>query len=292
MAPAAGVWPGLAPYRPRQARDVPLGALAALAASCQADRPERLLVLPAAARVTDLGGGWVSTPTQVLGLGRQALGLWVVAPPEPAVRARVPLADLVAIDDARVLAPFSCSRLSFLACDQRISMRYDPAAHWAVAEVLQELRRALAGPPLPVPPLPPPLELDLPYKWQTVAAARGIGLSGRERAAVVVGARQVPGRRDPQEALVALTPWEFVVARDATPGGWLKEPYNVDTLYVPRGRLEGLRAAGHRLEIHAGGTVLAVALWPALVAAVREQLVGSLAGLPGEGTHDGRSPGG
>lgn len=281
MRRTAAAWPGLAPYRPRRARDVPSGALAALAGSCGADQLERLLLLPASARVADLGGGWVATPTQVLGVGRQAVGLWVAAPPEPAVRVRIPLADLVAIDDTRVLAPFSCSRLSLLAREQRLSVRYDPAAHWQPAEVVQELRRTLSGPPQPVPPLPPPQELDLPYRWQTVAAARGIDLGGR-RSAIVFGARRVPGRRDPTEALVALTPWELLVAKDAERGGWLKEPYDVDTLYVPRGRLERLGARDRLLEIHAGGAELVVELWPELAATVCQRLAGSVTGLPGK----------
>jgi len=51
-------------------------------------------------------------------------------------------------------------------------------------------------------------------------------------------------------------------------------------VYVKDEWLERLRVRDGLLEIRAGGAVLPVELWPELVGAVRQELAGSVAGLP------------
>lgn len=153
------------PYVPLRWHDVPTGAAQALQAACGAWRLDQLFVVPASARrLVGRRDRWVATPAQVLGLADGA-ALWVDTDPEPGVVAAIALDELAAIDHVQILL---YARLTFLAPDRRLTVRYNAVARHALEDELAAVRAAAAGYPLPVPSDEPPPALA--HKWATSSA--------------------------------------------------------------------------------------------------------------------------
>ena len=282
---------GRHPYRPLREADVPASALTALGTDCGAGDLRQLLVIPASVRPISAGRRWrwVSTPTQVLGLGTRAVGLWVArsheggpaevprggaagAPPSMAdqvgeIRETIPLRDLAFVEDARILLS---GRLAFVAQGRALRVRYSTVARYDLRPALDDVRVALAGEPLAVgePAVPP-----LPVKWQILAQTPAIRLN--DSGATVLYDEPRTGRRRTRPTLVALTPYELVVAREPTQGLSV-DRYGVDSVHVARRRVERISPAGGSLAIRAHGVDLDLDVGERLVAETREAFAGLL----------------
>ena len=137
--------------RPSGADQLPPGAHAALSAAVGRCSLQDLLIVPSAARSC----GWlrhrfVYTPPCVLGAGDRAVALWVQAPPEPGIRALVPLGEIAAI----ALHTHGTSRqLVVTGSAGRLPVRYGVADDPVMDGLIIRLRRRVAGRPAPVPPV-------------------------------------------------------------------------------------------------------------------------------------------
>ena len=282
---------GRHPYRPLRDADVPASATRALAAACAAGELWQLLVIPASVRPVASGRRWrwVATPTEVLGLGKAAVGLWVArsqeggpldlprggatgAPPPMAdlageVRETIPLGDLAFVEDVRILLS---GRLTFVAKDRALRVRYSTVARYDMRPALDDVRATLAGEPLalPAPAVPP-----LPVKWQILAQTPSIRLNDRD--ATVLYDEPRTGRRRTRPTLVALTPYELVVAREPTQGLSV-DRYGVDSVHVARHRVERISPAGESLAIRARDADLDIDVGERLVAEARDAFAGLL----------------
>jgi hypothetical protein len=221
--------------RPRATRlpiDVallPAGAHAALAGSIRHHGPEDLLIAPSAARTYGrLRRSCLYTPMCVLGLGEQAVALWVQALPEPGIRAVVPLSKISSI--ARQ-ASGTRRQLVVTGRTGRLPVRYDAAGDVLTDTFIRRLRRSAAGDPAPVP---------AGYSRTRIVTR------GRRRTfdpevlsldpADDVAAVDRYGHAWRRTCLLAVTPRELVVLRSARPVG---QPGRLtDSLYVPRRAIE------------------------------------------------------
>ncbi len=247
------------PFRPLRPDDVPPGAVEALAHECGAQELDQLVVMPSSPRrVGDGRWRWVETPTQVLGFGNQGVGLWVDATPAPGVQRVIPHADLAAIADERILL---YGRLSFLAGDQALRVRYNTVSRWHLQPALGSLRRSVATQPGPVPDVEPP---TLPHKWRVITNSEMVRPAAGEKVAVFFGSYRTHRRRHACPALLAVTSRELIVVRQpyGDPAG-----YGSDALYVPRQRIEQLEVERSTLRLRAAGTHLELLLDDALAAA-------------------------
>jgi len=221
--------------RPSGADQLPPGAHAALSAAVGRCSLQDLLIVPSAARSC----GWlrhrfVYTPPCVLGAGDRAVALWVQAPPEPGIRAVVPLGEIAAI----ALHTHGTSRqLVVTGSAGRLPVRYGVADDPVMDGLIIRLRRRVAGRPAPVPPV----------------AARFAALLRLDPADEVA-------TTGPKTRLIAVTPYELVILR---PGR---------ILYVPRRAIQAagirsgsllLRSAGVDLDLrlHSRKAAAAAALW-------------------------------
>lgn len=247
------------PYVPLRWHDVPTGAAQALQAACGAWRLDQLFVVPASARrLVGRRDRWVATPAQVLGLADGA-ALWVDTDPEPGVVTAIALDELAAIDDVQILL---YARLTFLAPDRRLTVRYNAVARHALEDELAAVRAAAAGYPLPVPSDEPPPALA--HKWAHLVSSPAICLAPGDPTIACTG--DLPADRgEPATVLLALTPRELIVARDpdATVLGGAS-PYGHDILAVPRRQLEGVERTGSGARLQAGGIDVDVTLSPSL----------------------------
>ena len=276
---------GRHPYRPLREADAPASAVAALAAACGATELRRLLVIPASVRPITAGRRWrwVSTPTQVLGLGTRGVGLWVarsddggpatvpsersgglrlvMADLDGEIRETIPLRDLAFVEDIRILLS---GRLTFVAQDRALRVRYSTVARYDLRPALDDVRAAVAGEPLALgePAMPP-----LPVKWRILAETPSIRLNSRE--ATVLYDEPRAGRRRTRPTLVALTPYELVVAREPTQGLSV-DRYGVDSVHVARRRVERISPAGSSLAIRAHNVDLDLDVGERLVGEARE----------------------
>jgi len=221
--------------RPSGVTQLPPGADTGLSAAIGRYGLEDLLLVPGAARSC----GWlrhrfVYTPPCVLGAGDRAVALWVQAPPEPGIRAVVPLGEIAAI----ALHTHGASRqLLVTGSAGRLPVRYDVADDPVMDGLIIRLRRRVAGRPAPVPPV----------------AARFAALLRLDPADEVA-------TTGPKTRLIAVTPYELVILR---PGR---------VLYVPRRAIQAagsrsgsllLRSAGVDLDLrlHSRKAAAAAALW-------------------------------
>jgi hypothetical protein len=249
VARVSGGGPAGHPYRPSRWQDVPVGAVDALDAASGARRLEQFFVIPAGCRPTGLRRArHVATPTQVLALGDDAIALWVDSAQPPAVRARIALEALAAIDDRQVLLD---GRLSFLSAEGQLTIRYNTVARAQLEPAITTLRAVVAGEPSPLPAHAAPDEL--PLKWRNVARSPRVLLAPGEPAVLLFAPRPAA----PRDTLVAITAHELVVARHPQSRRRTRD-YGVDSLCVARRRLHSVTAADRSLRIRSAGVSLDV----------------------------------
>ena len=245
------------PRLPRRAEDVPPGALEALNSSCSLAGLRQLLLVPMAVRSTGHAGERVISPASVLGLGNRAVGLWTEKP-QAGVKVLIPLQRLSAIEDVTILL---YGRLSFLSFDQRLTIRYNTLARSSLRPLLFELRRKLAGPPLPLPP-EEPAGGELPLKWRRLL--RGPQLRFREGAPVAfrfaVSPRSTRDDIDRGQLLV-LSAHELLYLCDPPEAS---HNYGEDSFIVPRPRITRVRVREKYLEVASNGARLPLPMAPEL----------------------------
>ncbi len=139
---------------------VPNGAVADLEAVVGRLTPGRLIVVPRTPRSAGRGG-WVVTPASVVGLGADAVALWVDRA-GPRVVARIPYAEVAAVSDLTVLL---YGRVEIVGPEGSIVLRYNTVGRPSVRAALRAIREAfpevamLRGAPAG------PDAGTLPYKW-------------------------------------------------------------------------------------------------------------------------------
>jgi hypothetical protein len=254
------------PYRPLREADVPAGALEALAAAAGVTGLDQLLVVPPTGRPISSGRrwGWVSAPALVLGLGTGAVALWVES---SGVTLQVGLDQVAVIEDVRILL---YSRLSFRSRDRALRVRYSTVARYDVLPALSAFRRAAAGDPLPI---GEPIRPTLPLKWANVADGATVRLGECE--AALLYDEPPTGRRRRRPTLLALTPYELVVARQPSWGG-PTDVYGVDSVHVARRRIESIAIVGSQLAVRARGVHLVIDVGERLAAEARQSFAGLL----------------
>jgi hypothetical protein len=243
------------PYVPPRWADVPPGAADALAAACGAWRLDQLFVVPAAGRrLAGDSDSWVTTPDQVLALTHEGVALWVDAAPVGEVVAVIALDELVAFDHIQIQ---HYARLTLCGHRRRLAIRYHAVARHELDSELSELRAAAAGCPLPV---PADVEPGLPHEWAHFLRTPAVGLRPGAPIVVRVGPLSERGA-DGRTGLIALTPYELIIAREPLPevlgGAW---PCTPDVLAVPRQRLVGAEHSGEGATLRVDGSDLDVPL--------------------------------
>jgi hypothetical protein len=221
--------------RPSGVDQLAPGAHAALSEAIGRCSLQDLLIVPGAAR----GCGWlrhrfVFTPPCVLGVGERAVALWVQAPPEPGIRALVPLGEIAAIT---LHAHGTRRHLLVTGTAGRLPVRYDVADDPVMEGLIVRLRRRAAGPPAPVPPV----------------AARHAALLWLDPADEVATA-------GPRTRLIVVTRYELVILR---PGRVTYVPRSAIQAASIRSRSLVLRSAGVDLDLglRSRKTAAAAALW-------------------------------
>lgn len=256
------------PYRPRRLEDVPEGAQAALCDAVGAEGLGDLIVVPGQSRPTASARGrrHVLTPQSVLGLGPGGMALWVGAPARPGVRAVVAAPEVAAIEAMHILL---YARLTVLARDVRLSVRYNAVAEHDVHPLVLALRRRAS---IPVPGLPSGRVPDagLAYKWRRLLVTDAVRLDGGESAAVVAGPLPVPRRAEPAYATAVLTARELVILADPLHADSTGGRYGVDVHHIPRAGIEHIRAGGPVLRVRARGADLVLPLGEELSGRVAE----------------------
>ena len=246
------------PYRPLTLRDVPPAAIEDLRGAVGEPVAERLFVLPSARRTTDRGGNdWVTTPTRVIGVGGDAIALWVDDGTKPGVRARIPFDEVLAVMDLNVLL---LGRLEIVGEHGSFVVRYNAVNRPDLRDMLLPLRRsfAVASGTLPQTSLTPQ---DLPYKWLNVVQSTDVQPAGREEVLLVAGGVDGPKPRA-GGGVGVMTSRELVIATDPTP--YSKEAtYGVDVVAVPRTRVLSVVGTRDLLEVQIRADV-PTALWLAV----------------------------
>ena len=231
------------PYRPVTLRDVPPAAVEDLGVAIGEVEAGRLFVLPSSRRTVDRGGNaWVTTPARVIGMGADAIALWVDDGARPGTRARIPFDDVLAVMDLSVLL---LGRLEVTGEGASFIVRYNAVNRPDLRDMLLPLRRSFKTSPVP-PSEDASSERDLPLKWLNVVQSPEAQPSGRGDIALVAGGIQPPPR--PRGGVALLTTRELVVATDPTPDS--KEArYGVDLVAVPRARIGSIANHGDLLEV-------------------------------------------
>jgi hypothetical protein len=247
------------PYRPRRAEDVPEGALAELKAAVRAGDIQDLLVVPCQARPAHGGrsGRQLLTPVTVLGAGPGGVALWVGAPARPGVRVVVPAEQVAAVETMHILL---YARLTILAADARLSLRYNAVAAHDVQPLIRALRHRIARTSRGALPRNRVPAAELPYKWRRLLASDAVRLEGGEPVVVVAGSLPVPRRAEPAYGAVALTARELIVLVDPVHAERGGGRYGVDAHHIPRSRIEDLCADGPLLRVRSCGADLQLPL--------------------------------
>lgn len=243
------------PYRPVTLRDVPPAAVADLRSAVGEPVAERLFVLPSSRRTIDLGGNaWVTTPTRVIGVGGDAIALWVDDGMSPGVRARIPFDEVLAVMDLNVLL---LGRLEIVGERGSFVVRYNAVNRPDLRDMLLPLRRsnAVASGTMPQTSL---VSRDLPYKWLNVVQSTDVQPAGYEDVALVAGGVDGPKPRA-GGGVAVMTSRELVIATDPTP--YSKEAtYGVDVVAVPRTRVLSLGGTRDIVEMRIRADI-PTALW-------------------------------
>lgn len=251
------------PYAPLRWADVPPGAAEALESACGARRLDQLFVVPAGTRrLVGDRDGWVNAPEQVLGLADEGIALWVDAAPSPGVVAVIALDELAALDHIQIQ---HYARLTLHAPGRRLSLRYNAIGRHELDSELSPLRAAAAGCPRPV-----PVERDpaMPHQWAHFIRSPAVSLRPGDPIAVRLGQLDDRGA-EPRTGLVALTPYELIVAREPEPEVLAgTSPCAHDVVAVPRQRLDGVERTDTGVRLKSGGVTIDVALPPSLADAL------------------------
>lgn len=229
------------PFRPTKPEEVPAGAWHELERSCGDLALERMLVIPrmwkhpARGRPFEMG-------RRVVAFGTAAVGHWTERA-EGGVVERIPLEDLLAIDDRIILLQ---GRLSLIGKNGRVVVEYNAVGRPMLRENILWLRRMIGGPEFATRPSfvwigakgSERRQEDLPYKWAYMLASRDdLRIDPGSDEMIAVGNVVEIGRsRGPATGMALLGPRELLVA--AEPPEWLyPSRYGVDLTVVPRGYL-------------------------------------------------------
>jgi hypothetical protein len=189
----------------------------------------------------------VISPRSVLGIGARAIGLWTEEP-EPGVKVAIPLERLSAIEDITILL---YGRLSFISFDDRLTIRYNTLARFALEPALHELRRRLAGSPQPLPPDAEECP-ELPAKWKSLLRSPLVRFHEGAPVAFRFATEQGKSRLDVERGqLLVVNPHELVYMRDPLES---THTYGEDSFIVPRPRITRVRDREKYLEVASNGT--------------------------------------
>jgi hypothetical protein len=258
------------PSVPRKPDDVPAGAFESLRDACSVSEIGQLLVVPSCVRLIGQGSRKVITPQQVLGIGARAVGLWTEKP-APGLKISIPRETLCAIEDVHILL---YGKLSFISSAQRMTIRYNTVCRRVLEPLLSSLRKTLAGPGLTLPSracaeaeggVANPA--GIPYKWNFLLHSPFSTLDD-DAPRVFQFSQELWrrwGKRTLRGHLMIMTPYELVSLQDP-PGSF--HSYGVDSLFIPRARIQGVTLRAKGAEVSAGGARFSLSLTPRLLSAV------------------------
>ena len=223
------------PFVPFSSTEVPEGAFEDLTNACGVTELRRLFVIPRNVRRAwvDSHPAHVFTPTHVLGIGEEGIGLWV-SRPTPHVESVIRYEEIVCIEQIHILL---YGRLTLETKNGKLTVRYNTVAEQELEGLVEFVRRKVASDELEVPAGEGPDEMELPFKWDLIARSDSLVL-GESRPLSLAFAETAGRRRAKHHALLALTPRELI---------YLHDPYNsdhnygADGTYVARSGIEGVR---------------------------------------------------
>ena len=243
------------PYRPATLRDVPPAALEAFRRGIGEPAAERLFVLPGSRRAVDSRDrSWVMTPTRVIGVGADAIALWVDDDRGPGIVARIPFDEVLVLMDLNVLL---LGRLEIVGENGSFVVRYNAVNRPDLRDMLVPFRQtfAVASGSVPATRLSP---RDLPLKWRNIVQSTDVQPAGYEDVVLVAGGVDGPKPRA-GGGVGIITSRELVIATDPTP--YSKEAaYGVDVVAVPRARVLSLGGSRALIEIRIAADI-PTALW-------------------------------
>jgi hypothetical protein len=221
--------------------DMPEDSLAALEAAVGTVRPGDVVVVPRTPRPVP-GGGWVVTPTSVLGIGADDVALWIGEPTSRVVTT-IPMADVAAVFDLTILL---YGRLEIVGPEASIVMRYNTVGREEMRAMTLAIRRTFApaargqgaGGPIPD---------ELPHKWMAVLKSREALPRGHEPRWIVVGEMGDPDSAK-RDGIATMSATELLVAVEPELAGGVGL-YGTDLIAVPRTRLAGVAAAAGGIDI-------------------------------------------
>jgi hypothetical protein len=254
------------PHRPASATEVPARALDALRLVVGDVGLEQLFVIPRSTRtVGSARADWVLTPTEVIAVGSEAMGVWIDDADGPRVRALVPLAGVVAVLDRTVLLH---GRLELVGPERSIIVRYNTVGRPELRELLLPVRTSsqpVAG------ALPEGIGHDpatLPHKWMALVRSSDVQPAGPDRLVVAAGDLWNP-KPQLHDGVAVLSSRELLVATDPTPDIEMAH-YGVDLLAVARSRVRTIGGGGDTLVVTVADlprdVEIRVSAHPALVA--------------------------
>lgn len=222
--------------------ELPAGAVHALDLSVGPLSPGSVILLPRTPRSTG-PKDWVVTPACVLGLGADALAMWV-GDPVGGILVRMPYADIAAIVDLTVLL---FGRLEIVGPGGSIVLRYNTVGRTEIRAALLAIRRSWVTPgSLPVREAGPRPEA-LPHKWMAMLRSADMLPSGPEPRVTAAGA--MSGQRASRRNGVAtLTSGELLVVTEPDTDGGVGA-WGTDLVAMPRAAVSSLAGANDRLEV-------------------------------------------
>jgi hypothetical protein len=254
------------PHRPASLAEVPPGALDDLRRDVGDLDLEQLFVIPRSSRTIGAArADWVLTPTEVIAVGSEAIGVWIDDAGGPRVRAVLPLTGVVAVLDRSVLLH---GRLELVGPEPSIVVRYNTVGRPELRELLLPVRTS-SQPAATA--LPEGLGQDpatLPHKWMALLRSTEVLPAGPDRLVVAAGD---PWNIRPQlhDGVAVLSSRELLVATDPTSDAQMAH-YGVDLLAVARSRVRAIGGGGDTLVVTVADlprdVEIRVAAHPALVA--------------------------
>ena len=256
--------------------ELPEGAVDTLAAAVGPLTPGSVILLPQTPR--SIGPkDWVVTPACVLGIGADALALWV-AGPHGGIAARIPFAEVVAVIDLTVLL---FGRLEIVGPEGSIVLRYNTVGRAEIRAALEVVRRSWAsGAAVRGAPAGPSPDA-LPHKWMALLRSGEVAPRDTEPRLVAAGDVANP-RASRRNGLAVLCRTEFTTVTEPDLAAGLGG-YGMDLVAIPRVRLASLSAAKDGLEVRVEAgradvalripahaslvTATAARIWPAVTGA-------------------------
>ncbi|WP_020502513.1 hypothetical protein [Sciscionella marina] len=262
------------PYLPSTWSAAPGDAVAALRELVDVRYPQQLLVAPA--DLARVGRDWVLTPTQVLGIGKNGVALWVDDLPYERVAAAFAYPQITAVEHT---IDGACGLLTVTGADRRLMFRY-PRTSWPlIGNLLIDIRVRLGG---HVPSRYPRLTgAALSTPWRHIEHSPLVRLSPGEP--LCIRPRQRARRRGKTECLdtcAILTSSELLVLRRDDER--LPLVHGVSMVAVPVGPARSIRTA--EAELFADfddGSSLRWALSPELSSALPAELYSRSGAAPG-----------